>query len=48
MSGVIRDIGFDPVDAGFLGPGGRKHQPGTSVYTSELSAGEMSALLRAA
>jgi predicted dinucleotide-binding enzyme len=48
VSGVIRDIGFDPVDAGFLGPGGRKHQPGTSVYTSELSAGEMSALLRAA
>jgi 8-hydroxy-5-deazaflavin:NADPH oxidoreductase len=48
VSGLIRDIGFDPVDAGYLGPGGRKHQPGTRVYTAELSAAEMSALLRTA
>ncbi|MFI9584373.1 NADPH-dependent F420 reductase [Streptomyces sp. NPDC052236] len=45
VSGLIRDIGFDPVDAGRLGGGGRKHQPGSAVYTAELSAAQMNALL---
>jgi 8-hydroxy-5-deazaflavin:NADPH oxidoreductase len=48
VAGLIRDIGFDPVDAGRLGPGGRRHQPGSRVYTAELSAAEMSAMLGAA
>lgn len=42
VSGLIRDIGFDPVDAGDLGLGGRKHQPGSRVYGAELSADELS------
>ena len=41
VSGLIRDMGFDPVDAGYLGGGGRRHQPGTPVYGSELSAHDM-------
>ncbi|MBY8881076.1 NADPH-dependent F420 reductase [Actinacidiphila acidipaludis] len=48
VAGLIRDIGFDPVDAGRLGEGGRKHQPGTTVYGAELSAAETEALLHAA
>jgi predicted dinucleotide-binding enzyme len=48
VAGLIRDIGFDPVDAGPLGEGGRKHQPGSRVYTAELSASELEALLHAA
>lgn len=47
VSGLIRDIGFDPVDAGDLDSGGRTHQPGTRLYGAELSAAEMSDLLRA-
>lgn len=41
VSGLIRDIGFDPVDAGGLGRGGRRHQPGTPAYGAELSAAAM-------
>lgn len=48
VAGLIRDIGFDPVDAGWLGAGGRKHQPGSRVYGSELSRAETSALFHAA
>lgn len=47
VSGLIRDIGFDPIDAGDLGRGGRKHQPDSHVFTAELSAREMDALLHA-
>lgn len=43
VSGLIRDIGFDPVDAGDLGLGGRKHQPGSLVYAAELNAAELNA-----
>ncbi|MFD8430416.1 NADPH-dependent F420 reductase [Streptomyces coelicoflavus] len=46
VAGLIRDIGFDPVDAGHLGGGGRKHQPGSDVYTAELSAEQLSERLR--
>lgn len=48
VAGLIRDIGFDPVDAGHLGEGGRKHQPGSRVYATELSSAETSALLSVA
>jgi predicted dinucleotide-binding enzyme len=33
---LIDQIGFDPVDAGTLAEGGRKHQPGGSAYTQGL------------
>jgi predicted dinucleotide-binding enzyme len=32
VAALIDEIGFDTVDAGDLGPGGRRHQPGTVVY----------------
>ncbi|MEO3750961.1 NAD(P)-binding domain-containing protein [Streptomyces sp. B6B3] len=48
VANLVRDIGFDPVDAGTLAQGGRKHQPGSSVYTAEVSADEAVTLLRAA
>ncbi|AEW92602.1 MULTISPECIES: NADPH-dependent F420 reductase [Streptomycetaceae] len=47
VAGLIRDIGFDAVDAGTLSQGGRKHQPGTKVYAQALNAAELDALLRA-
>lgn len=33
---LIAEIGFDGVDAGTLAAGGRKHQPGSPVYTADL------------
>jgi predicted dinucleotide-binding enzyme len=42
---LIDQIGFDAVDAGALGPGGRQHQPGTDVYTADLPTGELRARL---
>jgi 8-hydroxy-5-deazaflavin:NADPH oxidoreductase len=38
---LIEQLGFEPVDAGGLAEGGRKHQPGTEVYTADLSAGDL-------
>lgn len=38
---LIDQIGFDPVDAGKLGEGGRKHQPGSPAYTAGLHTGEL-------
>jgi len=40
---LIAEIGFDGVDAGPLGAGGRKHQPGTEVYGSDLPSAELAA-----
>ncbi|MFD5897819.1 NADPH-dependent F420 reductase [Streptomyces sp. NPDC060366] len=48
VAGLIRDIGFDPVNAGHLGGGGRKHQAGSPLYGVELSAGELDARLHSA
>ncbi|RBM22427.1 NADPH-dependent F420 reductase [Streptomyces sp. PT12] len=48
VSALIDQIGFDAVDAGDLATGGRKHQPGSRVYTAELSADETHSLLDAA
>ena len=47
VAGLISDLGFDAVDAGPLGEGGRKHQPGTKAYGAESTADEMSVLLHA-
>jgi predicted dinucleotide-binding enzyme len=33
---LIEQLGFEPVDAGDLAEGGRKFQPGTSVFTADL------------
>jgi hypothetical protein len=42
---LIDEIGFDPVDAGGLAEGGRKHQPGTPAYTNGLLTSELRARL---
>ena len=44
---LIEQIGFDPVDAGTLATGGRKHQPGSPFYTTEMRSGELRARLAA-
>jgi predicted dinucleotide-binding enzyme len=44
---LINEIGFDPVDAGTLAQGGRKHQPGTPAYTQGLPTAELRARLAA-
>jgi len=44
---LIDEIGFDPVDAGTLARGGRKHQPGTPAYTQGLPTAELRARLAA-
>jgi predicted dinucleotide-binding enzyme len=41
VAGLIDGIGFDAVDAGTLGVGGRKHQPGAAVYGADLKAAEL-------
>lgn len=40
---LIDQIGFAPVNAGPLGAGGRKHQPGTDVYLADLPGRELKA-----
>ena len=42
---LIDQIGFDPVDAGTLAEGGRKHQPGAPAYTQGLPTAELRARL---
>ena len=44
---LIDQIGFDAVDAGPLGEGGRKHQPGSPVYVADLRTDELRARLTA-
>ena len=44
---LIDEIGFDPVDAGTLAEGGRKHQPGSPAYTDGLHTEELRARLAA-
>jgi 8-hydroxy-5-deazaflavin:NADPH oxidoreductase len=41
VADLIDQIGFDAVDAGTLAEGGRKHQPGSPVYTAGLSTEEL-------
>lgn len=45
VAGLVDDIGFDPVDAGTLADGGRKHQPGARAYAADLPTEELHALL---
>jgi 8-hydroxy-5-deazaflavin:NADPH oxidoreductase len=40
---LLAEIGFDGVDAGPLGYGGRKLQPGSPVYGAELSSADLAA-----
>ena len=47
VTGLIDEIGFTAVDAGSLAQGGRKHQPGPAVYTSDLPAEELRSRLEA-
>jgi 8-hydroxy-5-deazaflavin:NADPH oxidoreductase len=42
---LIDEIGFDPIDAGPLAEGGRKHQTGTPAYTNGVPTRELRALL---
>ena len=44
---LIDEIGFDPVDAGTLAEGGRKHQTGGPAYTQGLPTAELRARLSA-
>jgi len=41
VSELIDEIGFDPVDVGALGQGGRQIQPGMPVYTAHVTAAEL-------
>ena len=38
VSGLIREIGFEPVDTGSLRDGGRKQQPGSPIYNNPMTA----------
>jgi 8-hydroxy-5-deazaflavin:NADPH oxidoreductase len=38
VSKLIEDIGFAPVDTGFLREGGRKQQPGSPIYNNPMTA----------
>jgi hypothetical protein len=38
VSKLIEDIGFAPVDTGSLRKGGRKQQPGSSIYNNPMTA----------
>jgi 8-hydroxy-5-deazaflavin:NADPH oxidoreductase len=40
VSGLIEEIGFVPVDTGSLAQGGRRQQPGSSVYTELITERE--------
>jgi predicted dinucleotide-binding enzyme len=45
---LIEELGFATVDTGFLHEGGRRQQPGTSVYNKELTIREAAEVLSAA
>jgi predicted dinucleotide-binding enzyme len=45
VTDLIDQIGFDAVDAGELGPGGRQQQPGTDIYGADLRASDLRARL---
>lgn len=43
---LIEEIGFAPVDTGSLADGGRRQQPGTTLYNKVLTRRDAQALLR--
>jgi predicted dinucleotide-binding enzyme len=45
--GLIEEIGFAGVDTGSLAQGGRRQQPGSAVYTKEVTPAEAENLLSA-
>jgi predicted dinucleotide-binding enzyme len=45
VAGLIDQIGFEAVDAGTLGEGGRRHQPGSPAFGADLDAEELRARL---
>ncbi len=38
VSRLMEEIGFEPLDTGSLGKGGRKQQPGSPIYTNPMAA----------
>jgi len=38
VSGLIEEIGFEPVDTGSLRDGGRKQQPASPIYNNPMTA----------
>ncbi|MCU7725154.1 NADPH-dependent F420 reductase [Actinoplanes sp. KI2] len=40
---IIEQMGYEPVNAGSLAQGGRKHQPGSDVYAADLTADDLRA-----
>ena len=44
VSALIEQIGFAPIDTGSLAEGGRRQQPGSSVYVKPLTPDEARAL----
>lgn len=38
VSGLIEEIGFEPVETGSLRDGGRKQQPGSPIYNNPMTA----------
>lgn len=44
---LIDEMGFEPVDTGSLGAGGRRQQPGSAIYNVPLTAAEAKELLSA-
>ena len=46
VAGLIEEIGFAPVDSGSLPEGGRRQQPGSSVFNNPLHARDAEAALR--
>lgn len=38
VSGLIEEIGFEPLDTGSLQDGGRKQQPGSPIYNNPMTA----------
>jgi 8-hydroxy-5-deazaflavin:NADPH oxidoreductase len=40
VSNLIEEIGFAPIDTGSLAEGGRSQQPGSSIFTEPITAGE--------
>ncbi|MFC0531972.1 NADPH-dependent F420 reductase [Phytohabitans kaempferiae] len=41
VADLVEQLGFEPVDAGDLAHGGRKHQPGTPLFTADLTDEEL-------
>ena len=45
VAGLIREVGFEPVDTGGLRDGGRRQQPGSPLFNAPMTAAESRALL---